>query len=103
MPEIKLKANQLGDILDETNSLKRAVHELFERGECSVRDLVEMRYLVQHLIRVFNFYPQKDPENTGEPSRERDFVFSNDPRAFQFPEDDDDAGEDTNETHGDLH
>ena len=43
MPEIKLKANQLGDILDETNSLKRAVHELFERGECSVRDLVEMR------------------------------------------------------------
>ena len=99
MPEIKLKANQLGDILDETNSLKRAVHELFERGECSVKDLVEMRYLVQHLIRVFNFYPQKDPES-GEPSHERDFVFSNDPRAFPFDDEDD---EDSSETNGDLH
>ena len=88
MPEIKITASQLGDLLDETNSLKRAVHELFERGECSVRDLVEMRYLVQHLIRVFNFYPQKDPENTGEPTYERDFVFSNDPRAFEISDDD---------------
>jgi hypothetical protein len=88
MREIKLKANQLSDILDETNALKRAVHELFEHGECSVRDLVEMRYLVQHLIRVFNFYPQKDPENTGEPTYKRDFVFSNDPRAFEISDDD---------------
>ena len=87
MPEIKITASQLGDLLDETNSLKRAVHELFERGECSVKDLVEMRFLARHLIRTFNFYPQKDPES-GEPSHERDFVFSNDPRAFEILDDD---------------
>ena len=99
----KVTSHQMGDILDEFNALKRMIGCLHQHGECTVNDLNEAGFLIPHLAEVFNFRPQADPDdNDGRPDSGRNFVFSSDPRACQFADDDNDDSDDS-ETNGDLH
>lgn len=98
---VEITVTELGELLDETNALKRAVRELSDRGTCAVSDLVELKYLAFRLLDLFQFQPQDHPES-GEPAIERDFVFPIDPRAHRCGDDDEDDDEST-ESNGDLH
>ena len=108
---VEITVTELGELLDETNALKRAVRELSDRGTCAVSDLVELKYLAFRLLDLFQFQPQDHPDS-GEPAIERDFVFPIDPRAHRCDdgdegdddEDDDDEDDDeSTESNGDLH
>ena len=102
---VEITVTELGELLDETNALKRAVRELSDRGTCAVSDLVELKYLAFRLLDLFKFQPQDHPDS-GEPAIERDFVFPIDPRAHRCEdgdEDDDEDDDESTESNGDLH
>ena len=98
----KVSPHQMGDILDEFNSLKRLLGCLLNHGGSDIKDVKDAEYLIPHLAEVFGFRPQFDPEEgSNVPDISRDFVFKSDPRACEFDGDDDDN--DDSETNGDLH